>query len=130
MEFCPFLYLSFYSDKIPEGNTSVQLNTNLVYMSLWIVKPHLSCTSSINLVCNTYIFRYRPWKKHCWNYQTQTLLQSNIFLTNSKQRYSIVCLLILRFDIIADYLDFESSQFIQITLKDQPTFCIWNLCFL
>jgi len=36
LEFCPFLYLDFvniycYSDKIPEGDTSVQLNSNLFF---------------------------------------------------------------------------------------------------
>ena len=30
MELCPFLYLHFYSNIVPEGDTSVQLNTHLV----------------------------------------------------------------------------------------------------
>jgi hypothetical protein len=31
MELCPFLYLHFYSDIVPEDDTNDQLNTHLVF---------------------------------------------------------------------------------------------------
>jgi hypothetical protein len=71
MELCPFLYLHFYSDIAPEGDTSVQLKTHLVkYIKVTFYNVFLCATVNKPLSNKMFCSMIRPRRKQQQQFPT------------------------------------------------------------
>jgi len=72
-EICPFWFLLFCSGKASEGETSVQLNTHLVFTLVSLMSISFHFQGNIPKLVTTLLNFEVPWNKWCIHCLCQTL---------------------------------------------------------